>query len=162
MLIRFRPGKAVIRTALSSQIALFHQGVKPGFEPAIDLFPLLHNAVTQIVLVTGSNKIAGSPTPLFSCGAPMSIMVFIGDQVFPPSVLLFMPTSIFAGRSLAVIKTDVIHRNQSSFISSHYSRNTVRSNIFIFRFTQGDANRLSALLILRNRVKHAILDLPIG
>src|SRR5687768_8538852 len=41
-------------------------GDKPGLEPAIERLPLLHNAATQIFFVVGSNKTAGSPTPLFS------------------------------------------------------------------------------------------------
>src|SRR5690606_20466790 len=75
-------------------------GDNPGLEPAMDRLPLLHNAATQIVFVAGSNNTEGSPTPLFSCGAPISIMICIGSQVRPPSVLRLIPTSILPGRSL--------------------------------------------------------------
>ena len=74
-------------------------GVSPGPEPAIERLPLLQRAATQIFLVTGSKRIQGSPMPLFSCGGPISMMIFMGDQVLPPSVLRFIPTSILPGRS---------------------------------------------------------------
>src|SRR5688572_12710758 len=56
-------------------------GERPGSEPLMERFPLLHNAVTHNFFVTGSNRTAGSPTPLFSCGAPISMIIFIGSQL---------------------------------------------------------------------------------
>ena len=75
----------------------------PGFDPAIERFPLLHNAATHIFFVAGSYRIAGSPIPLFSWGAPMSMIFCIAAHVLPLSVLRLMPTSIFSGRSFELL-----------------------------------------------------------